>query len=422
MFKRFFAILLIGACFLFVACSDVDSSTETESSQSQNSSSFGDSETNASDVSTDSVGTENSSSINSETNSSSDVSSSTDSNGGDASDSVDEPSITGGFSEVSVLEGDLIATSVCTLRNLPVDKAVQRFSVVRNGGKLYIFTTQRSGSTVYLSRCLYNEKTKIATCLDSVTLPDYGHGESLEVRVRDGKFYVYITSGALKEVDNAWGTTISRFVYNAGRKIDTKTLTDLHCSTENGQTLHENATTYRVNFSFDEVSDRFLIYVRCDTDRSLKNLSHYFVSYRLSDLDRLLDEAPGEISMKDCTSAFMAYHGKISYKTFCPHGSFQGMDVCSDGTVYITGGAEGQQPQVCRAHLTEKGLVFDEFCDISEIYAARVGMDKEYMKTLGILPEIESFQLFEGYCYVSFNPGSGMKKNNTEVFVLTCVK
>lgn len=443
--KRIFAILLLLSLLFASSCSDggegtgdpVASHTASVTETAGMPSTDGDAT-----LSTDGPATESSLSSSSASSGTSDSSSDSSSDSGTVTDSHTTDSSSSSVStdtsnqgtvpEVSELEvfaggvgvterlsGNLVATSVCTLRNLPVGNAVQRFSVVELNGDIYIFTTQRSGTTTYLSRCRYNPKNKIAVCLDSITLTGYGHGESLEVRVRDGKFYVYVASRANPVNDYAWGTEVTRFVYRQGKQTEIKTLTDFQCATATGAPVHEGATAYRVNFSFNEESDRFLIYSRCDTNGS-GSISHYFTSFRLSELDRLLDNAKGTLSFKDCTSAFLAHHGKVSYKNFCPHGSFQGMDVCADGTtVYISGGAEGQQPQVYRIHLTDTSIVSDELCNITEVYANRIGMDKEYITQLNILPEIESFQQFNGRFYVSFNPGSGLKKNSTEIFVLS---
>lgn len=442
MSKRIFAFLLL-LCMLFaVSCSDNGGAAPDSDSSSVTSSATEETGTSSSDedpiLPTDDATSEPSSSemtsseatssatadsgtvTDSHTTDSSSSSVSTDtSNQGTVPEVSELEVFAGGVGVTERLSGNLVATSVCTLRNLPVGNAVQRFSVVELNGDIYIFTTQRSGTTTYLSRCRYNPKNKIAVCLDSITLTGYGHGESLEVRVRDGKFYVYVASRANPANDYAWGTEVTRFVYRQGKQTEIKTLTDFQCATATGAPVHEGATAYRVNFSFNEESDRFLIYSRCDTNGS-GSISHYFTSFRLSELDRLLDNAKGTLSFKDCTSAFLAHHGKVSYKNFCPHGSFQGMDVCADGTtVYISGGAEGQQPQVYRIHLTDTSIVSDELCNITEVYANRIGMDKEYITHLNILPEIESFQQFNGRFYVSFNPGSGLKKNSTEIFVLS---
>lgn len=439
LFKRIFALLLVFVLLTATACGEGTVPTEGETSSLV--------------ISSDGAGilpTDEENAVSSGNSSSADASvsdsdhASTDSSAGTQSSASDQPTdstedrpstsektdppvteidplavIAGGVDETEMLTGNLVATSVCTLRNLPVSNAVQRFFIVEAGGGIYIFTTQRSGTTTYLARCRYDPKTKYAYCVDSLTLPDYGHGESLEVRVRDDKVYVYVAGEANPVNSYAWGTEIVRFVYDKGNMTDVKRLTDLHCATKDGKPYHTNATTYRIMFSFNEESDRLLLYARCDTDLS-GSLFHYFSSYRLSELDRLLDEDNGTVSLMDATSAFFAFHGAVSYKKLCPHGSFQGMDLCADGTtVYISGGAEGEQPQVQRAHLTENGIKPDELCNITEIYAARIGINKEYMSTLNILPEIESFQQFNGRFYVSFNPGSGLKKNSTEIFVLS---
>jgi len=433
LFKRMFALLLVFVLLTATACGESTVPTEGETSSLVTSSDDagilptdeGDAVSSGASSSTDGSDTDSTSGTQSST---SDQPTDSTENRPSTSEKTDPPVteidplevIAGGVEETEMLTGNLVATSVCTLRNLPVGNAVQRFFLVTLEDDVYIFTTQRSGTTVYLARCRYNPKTKIAICVDSVTLKDYGHGESLEVRVRDGKFYVYIASGANPVNSYAWGTQVTRFVYDKGKITDVKRLSDFNCATKDGKPFHAGATTYRVNFSMNEESDRFLVYVRCDTNQG-GNISHYFSSYRLSGLDRLLDEANGTVSLMDATSAFAAFHGAVSYKKLCPHGSFQGMDLCEDGTVYISGGAEGQQPQIYRAHLSDSSILSDELCSITQVYANRIGVQKEYMSTLNILPEIESFQQFNGRFYVSFNPGSGLKKDSTEIFVLSLV-
>ena len=432
--KRTVAFFMLLMILLLTACGEGEStsSNNTDTTPSVSSSDMTDITDSNEDVTSSEFASQSSTvSTNETSDSASDVSSesqtastdiTTDTEAADSTVSEEIPAppdplqvIAGGVEETELLTGDLVATSVCTLKNLPVGNAVQRFFLIMVEEQLYIFTTQRSGTTTYLSRCRYDPKTKLAYCLDSISLQGYGHGESLEVRVRNGKVYVYVGAEANMANSYAWSLEISRFVYDKGKKTEECKLGDFEYATKDGYPLHSGATSYRVNFSLNEESDRFLIYVRCDTNFD-KSYWHYFVSYRLSELDRILDEE-GSISILGCKSAFLENHGVYNK---CPHGSFQGMDLCADGkTVYVCGGAEGEQPQIQRSHIGDPFMKPDELCNITEIYSARIGMSREYITTLKVLPEIESFQQFNGRFYFSFNPGSGLKKNNTEIFVLS---
>lgn len=323
----------------------------------------------------------------------------------------------GGVPAGEVLSGDLAATSVCTLKNLPKALAVQRFSIVEADDAVYIFTTQRSGSTVYLSRCLYSEETKTARRMDYIALEGFGHGESLEVVCRDGKFYVYVAGGANRGNDYYWGTNITRFVYERGKMSDVKTLTDLHCATADGTPVHANATPYRCNFSFNEPLDRLVLYLRCDTDYSLKNVSQYLASYRFSEIDRWLDEAEESVSLKDCGASFVELVKGIKTSTFCPNSSFQGMDLTDDGTFYVSGGAAGQQPGIYRFTLRDGTIADKELCDVKKAYTDRLNMS-DLILTMG-LPEIESFQVLHGRYYITFNPTGAYRQSHTEIYVLS---
>ena len=69
---------------------------------------------------------------------------------------------------------NVTATLAYTLRNLKYGNAVQNFYI----GEKYIYITQRSGSTTYLSRL--EIRGNEAWYLDNMTLNTYGHGEGLD--------------------------------------------------------------------------------------------------------------------------------------------------------------------------------------------------------------------------------------------------
>ena len=183
-------------------------------------------------------------------------------------------SITAGKPASFELPGQLVGTSVCRLKMLPLTAAVQRFAFLQVGEELWIFATQCSKDATYLTCFLYDPETKIAAPQNILTLTGYGHGESLEVLQRDGKIYVYIGSRAKHAFTSYyWSTTITRFCYENGKMTEVKELTDLNCATPSGEPLHKNATSYRVNFALNEAADLMALYVQCDTNDSLKKVS-----------------------------------------------------------------------------------------------------------------------------------------------------
>ena len=327
-------------------------------------------------------------------------------------------SLTAGKPAEDPLPGQLIGTSVCHLKMLPLTAAVQRFAFAQVGEELWIFATQCSKDKTYLIRFLYDPQEKNATPKEILQLEGYGHGESLEVVVRNEKVYVYIGSQAkLAFTTYYWSTTITRFCYENGKMTEAKELTDLHCATATGAPLHENATPYRINFALNEKADLLALYVQCDTNDSLENIKHYMCAYKLSEIDKQLDVAQDKVSLKNCTDALVHAPTKITTGLIQVYSTYQGMDMDDDGNVLISSGGKGQAPGYKRLGWTEGGFVLKQQSLVNEIYSMRHEM-QDWVSIEGY-PETECIRYYNGYYYSCFNPGGDLRAMNTELFLLS---
>ena len=327
-------------------------------------------------------------------------------------------SLTAGKPVEASLPEQLVGTSVCRLKMLPLTAAVQRFAFVQVEGELWIFVTQCVKEKTYLTRFVYDPQTKIATPKEITPLENYGHGESLEVTLRNGKVCVYIGSRAKHAFTSYyWSTTITRFSYENGKLSDVKELTDLHCATADGAPLHENATPYRINFALNEKADMLALYVQCDTNHSRKNVKHYMCAYKLSQIDAMLDAAQDTASLKNCTEALVHAPEEITVGLIQVYRSYQGMDMNDAGEVLISSGGAGEAPGYKRLGWTEDGFGMKQQSVVNNIYSMRHEM-QDWVAVEGY-PETECIRYYNGYYYSCFNPGGDLRNTQTELFLLS---
>lgn len=312
----------------------------------------------------------------------------------------------------------LHAAASFRLEGLPCNRAVQQFAFLRDDAGLWIFTVQRVDDTIYLSRLSVGSDGKTATLADYTTLDGYGHGESFDIAVVDGAAYLYIASGASSLTSYAWATTITRLRYESGSVSDVRVLRGLECATDSGQPLHSDATPYRVNFALDTEADVMSIYVRADAGGKGKNIRSYLTAYRFSALHAMLDAAES-VSLADASSAFLATTGARAVEDICYNGSFQGMEVCPDGTVVIIGGTLKARPQLSRFTLDGGTVKRTRVLNFNGIESELL-RNRNWTKATSFL-EIESACCFEGAIYCSFNPADAdvRPQNGTEIFIIT---
>lgn len=308
------------------------------------------------------------------------------------------------------------ASSVYCFRGLPTNFPVQQIALLRENGKLYAYAVQRSGTTIYLSMALVDEKTGYADVRYCTELYGYGHGESFDLSVRDGSVYLYIASGANPANNYAWATTVTRLKFVDGIVSDEKTISGIEHATKSGDAVFSEATPYRINFALDNESDLFVLYVRADKNHTGKNIKHSLTAYRLSDIDRLLDMCSGEISLADCRSAFLATSGQKALEDICYNTSFQGMEVDNEGTIYVVGGNDSIQPELSRFKIEGENIKRKLVTKIN-------WMESDYLNNRNfaiatIYVEIESIKYFEGKLYCSFYKSTLEVNRQTEIFEL----
>ncbi len=232
------------------------------------------------------------------------------------------------------------ATLAYTLRNLKFGRAVQNFYV----GETYIYITQRADHVTYLSRLRIEGKE--AFYMDHMTLNNCGHGQSLDFYRYNNEEYFYVgckadSVDASTETEYDWSLQIARLKYEPGK---TYTYTDLNRMSymnyvgKNGTRL---GTTYRVACA---VNGGYTIF-RVQT----KEGSVTYAAYNTTELNKLLD-ASKSVDMRDATSICSFSFTQSGSNIIRPNSSFQGIDLSSKSSIYLSGGGEGQTPQIARTN------------------------------------------------------------------------
>ncbi|MFC4099092.1 phage baseplate protein [Paenibacillus xanthanilyticus] len=227
------------------------------------------------------------------------------------------------------------ATLAYNLKGLKHNVAVQKAYIAST----YLYVTQRSGGTVYLSRLLINGND--ATYVDEMTITNSGHGQSLDMYTYNGINYFYFSSKADASTSYYWSLQVARLQYKAGATYD---YTDLHRFTymnyanKTGARLGE---TYRVDGGGNSTHTVF----RVQTAEGTVTWS----IYDTVKLNRLLD-ANEQVRM-DSAEAVAACVGSFTQSgsgIVRPNGSFQGLDMLGSTEIYTSGGAEGETPQIAK--------------------------------------------------------------------------
>lgn len=227
------------------------------------------------------------------------------------------------------------ATLAYNIKSLPRNLAIQKAYIATT----YVYVTQRSGGTVYLSRCLISGNN--ATYQDSMTMTNCGHGQTLDMYTYNGINYLYVSSKADPETTYYWSLQVARTLYTAGATVDYTSLrrfTYMNYANPSGTSL---GTTYRVDAGGNSTHTGF----RVQVDEGPVTWS----IYDTVELNQLLD-ASEQVQMNStgaknaCVSSFTQSGSNI----IRPNGSFQGMDVLGSTEIYTCGGGEGQTPQIAK--------------------------------------------------------------------------
>lgn len=227
------------------------------------------------------------------------------------------------------------ATLAYNIKSLPRNLAIQASYIAST----YVYVTQRSGGTVYLSRCLISGNN--ATYQDSMTMTNCGHGQTLDMYTYNGINYLYVSSKADPETTYYWSLQVARVLYAAGTTVDYTSLrrfTYMNYANKTGTSL---GTTYRVDGGGNSTHTAF----RVQVDEGPVTWS----IYNTVTLNQLLD-ANEQVQMNStaaknaCVYSFTQSGSNI----IRPNGSFQGMDLLGSTEIYTCGGADGEQPQIAK--------------------------------------------------------------------------
>lgn len=227
------------------------------------------------------------------------------------------------------------ATLAYNLKGLKHNVAVQKAYIAST----YLYVTQRSGGTVYLSRLRMSGKD--ATYVDEMKITNSGHGQSLDMYTYNGINYFYFSSKADASTEYYWSLQVARLEYKAGATYDYTDLprfTYMNYANKTGARLGE---TYRVDGGGNSTHTVFRVQTKEGT-----------VTWSIYDtvkLNKLLD-ASEQVRM-DSAAAVSACVGSFTQSgsgIVRPNGSFQGLDMLGSTEIYTSGGAEGQTPQIAK--------------------------------------------------------------------------
>jgi hypothetical protein len=225
------------------------------------------------------------------------------------------------------------ATLAYNLKGLNHNFAVQKAYIAST----YVYVTQRSGGTCYLSRLLINGSD--ATYVDEMTVTNAGHCQTLDMYTYNGINYFYFSSKADSSTSNYWSLQVARLQYAAGTTYD---YTDLHRFTymnyanTTGTSLGE---TYRVDAGGNSTHTVFRVQTKEGT-----------VTWSIYDtvaLNQLLDN--NELVQMDSAAAVSACVSSFTLSGTAivrPNDSFQGADMLDNTEIYTSGGGEGETPQI----------------------------------------------------------------------------
>ncbi len=233
--------------------------------------------------------------------------------------------------------GSTTATLAYTLKNLRFGVAVQNYYI----GEQYIYITQRSTNITYLSRLEIEGST--ASYVDHMTLKNWGHGETLDFYRYNGQEYFLVGTKASADTDKYWSTQIARIQYEAGKTYDNYTgVTRFTTLNRCNSTAANDGDLLRVAAA---VCGNYTIFRIQFTDKTVR-----YSIYDTNKLNAALDSTTTSVYLEMKSSAAVAALVKTfkqSGDTYVhPNNSFQGIELSSKDSIYLSGGGYGDTPQI----------------------------------------------------------------------------
>ncbi|MCQ2491875.1 MAG: class III bacteriocin [Lachnospiraceae bacterium] len=276
---------------------------------------------------------------------------------------------------------------------LPSNYPVQKVYV----GSTYIYALQRCGNTQSknpddtLARCEINGET--ATCIDYMTLYNFGHGQTLDWMEHNGNAYFIVGCKSNTENDSRWSLQVGRVQYDAGGSVsytDIPRLSNINRANSTGTAYGD---TKRVDAALS--SDKSKLIIRM---KNTVNEIQYTV-YNMNTLNSLFDSKERQSAKYvECTNstvkgACLAFFRQTTSSTKVqPNNSFQGIELADGGSIYISGGNPGEPPRI--AKMTGSGSSYN--------YTYRMTIKHAYFNNNSEKgTEIEGLQLKGDYVYFS---------------------
>lgn len=276
------------------------------------------------------------------------------------------------------------ATLAYNLKGLRHNVAVQKAYVADK----YVYVTQRSKGTCYLSRLRISGKD--ANYVDQMTVTNTGHCQTLDMYTYNGKNYFYFSSKADPSTKQYWSLQVARLQYKPGTKVDYTKLnrfTYMNYANKSGKRL---GTTYRVDGGGNSKYTIFRI--------QTQEKSVTWSIYNTAALNKLLDSHK-EVRM-DSAAAKKAAIASFTQKgsgIVRPNGSFQGIDMLDKSKIFTSGGLDGHVPQI--AMMTGSGAY------------------KTLVKITNVgKREIEGVQTKDGKVYFTIVTNPTSKKNTQKIY------
>ncbi len=225
------------------------------------------------------------------------------------------------------------ATLAYNIKSLRHNLAIQKAYIAST----YVYVTQRSGGTVYVSRCLISGTN--ATYQDEMTMTNCGHGQTLDMYTYNGINYLYVSSKADPATTYYWSLQVGRVLYAPGTTIDYTSLrrfTYMNYANKTGTSL---GTTYRVDAGGNSTHTAF----RVQTEEGTVTWSVYDTVA----LNQLLDgNTQVQMNSTGAKNACLYSFTQSGTNIIRPNGSFQGMDLLGSTEIYTCGGGEGDVPSI----------------------------------------------------------------------------
>lgn len=304
----------------------------------------------------------------------------------------------------SSIEPRATITKKFSFNSLPKDRAVQNLyvSTAKQTGTTTtrtIYVTQRVVDVTYLSRFTVTNESATAIFQDSMELPGFGHGETLDYLGDD-----YFLIGCKVETEDPpserWSLQIGILKYAAGTSPAYTSLRRFTYLNYANKTATSMGKTIRVAAATSSDANDNLVFAIYTEDAN-KNRKWNFSVYPKAQLKTALmaTTASAPLNMKDvkslCKNTFTLTQSQL------PNSSFQGMEVSSN--IYLAGGKQ---------HAITVPLIAKYSITGTYSTQATLPLPKYAYDGMSVYPELEGIVSQDGVFYFMSSAGGTADKQH----------